>query len=119
VPATSDRGARILVVEDDASNQLTISALLEDEGFQVEVASSLAEAASRIARPPAFAAILLDRGLGKDDGLDLVPSIRSAMPKAKVIVLSGADGEVATVDATVRKGESVEVLVRCLAELLS
>jgi CheY-like chemotaxis protein len=35
---------RLSLVDDDESNRLTLSALLEDEGFQVDVAASFVEA---------------------------------------------------------------------------
>jgi two-component system, response regulator RegA len=108
---------RLFLVEDDASNRLTLSALLEDEGFAVETAGSLAEASSRIRRAPAFAAILLDRRLGDGDGLSAVPLIRSAMPGAKILVLSGEDAPVPEVDATLWKGEPFDALLARLQQL--
>ena len=40
---------RVLLVEDDASNRVTLTALLEDERFGVDEADSLAEARGLIA----------------------------------------------------------------------
>jgi two-component system response regulator RegA len=110
---------RLLLVEDDPSNQLTLCALLEDAGFEVETASSLAEAAARIEHASHLDAILLDRGLGAEDGLVLVPAVRAAMPRAKIIVLSGAEDTPPGVDATLRKGMGFDALASCLAGLLS
>jgi len=110
---------RLLVVEDDASNRLTLCALLEDEGFEVEAASSLAEAEDLLRRAAPFAAVLLDRGLGREDGLALVPTVRAAMPAAKIVVLSGQDTPAPGVDATLRKGDRFDDLSAALAAILA
>jgi DNA-binding NtrC family response regulator len=109
---------RLLLVEDDASNRLTLGALLEDEGFVVEAAATLAEARELLRSAPAFTVVLLDRRLGQEDGLALVPVVREAAPAAKVVVLSGADTDAPGVDATLRKGGSFDALAAALAAIL-
>ncbi len=110
---------RLLLVEDDASNRLTLGALLEDEGFAVEAASTLAEARELLRRAPAFTAVLLDRRLDHEDGLALVPAVRAAAPAAKIVVLSGADTDAPGVDATLRKGGSFDALAAALEAILA
>jgi DNA-binding response OmpR family regulator len=84
---------RILLVDDDESNRLTLSALLEDEGFLVDLAASFAEAKELLeAAPPAYEALLLDHSLGDGYGSNLVPLIRRVLPNAKIIAMSGSAG---------------------------
>ena len=85
---------RLLLVDDDDGNRLTLSALLEDEGFQVDVAASFAEATQLIEAGKAsnYVAVLLDHSLGDGYGTDLIPLLRSELPGAKLIAMSGSIG---------------------------
>jgi two-component system, response regulator RegA len=84
---------RLLVVDDDESNRLTLSALLEDEGYLVDVAASFSEAKQLLEEsPPHYEALLLDHSLGDGFGMDLVPLIRQILPGSKVIAMSGSIG---------------------------
>jgi DNA-binding response OmpR family regulator len=103
---------RLLLVEDDDANRLTLGVLLEGEGYAVTEAASFAEAERRL-RAEAFDVIVLDRGLGGRDGIELVPIANAAPRRARVVVVSGADARVsvAGVDAWVVKGGSISNLV--------
>ncbi|HEY3665038.1 MAG TPA: response regulator [Polyangiaceae bacterium] len=100
---------RLLLVDDDDGNRLTLSALLEDEGFEIDVAASFAEAAALLdqgARSD-YAAVLLDHSLGDGYGSDLIPLLRSKLPRTKIIAMSGslgADGMRNKSDAELPKG---------------
>lgn len=84
---------RLLLVDDDESNRLTLSALLEDEGFLVDLAASFAEAKQLLeADPPPYGALLLDHSLGDGYGMDLVPLVRRILPSTKIIAMSGSLG---------------------------
>lgn len=84
---------RLLLVDDDEGNRLTLSALLEDEGFQVDVVASFADATHLLeAGGQEYAAVLLDHSLGDGCGTDLIPLLRRALPGAKVIAMSGSVG---------------------------
>jgi len=81
------------LVDDDEGNRVTLAALLEDEGFEVDVAASFTEAKSLLeGAPPSYLAILLDHALGDGYGSDLVPVIRRALPTSKVVAMSGSVG---------------------------
>jgi two-component system, response regulator RegA len=83
----------LLLVDDDESNRLTLSALLEDDGFSVDCAVSFADATRLLeSQAPAYDAILLDHSLGDGFGSDLIPLIRRVLPRAKVIAMSGSAG---------------------------
>ncbi len=84
---------RLLLVDDDEGNRVTLSALLEDEGFQVDIVASFAEATRLLEGGSAeYAAVLLDHSLGDGYGTDLIPLLRRALPGAKVIAMSGSVG---------------------------
>jgi CheY-like chemotaxis protein len=85
---------RLLLVDDDDGNRLTLSALLEDEGFQVDVAASFVEATQLLEAGKAldYAAVLLDHSLGDGYGTDLIPVLRRQLPAAKLIAMSGSVG---------------------------
>ncbi len=108
--------ARVLLVDDDESVRITLAALLEDEGFSVELAGSSAEARSRISEGSRYDLVLLDQNLGDGLGIDLVPRLRAEVPMARIVLLSGveADPSDPSVDARVAKGEAPEALFRAL-----
>jgi two-component system, response regulator RegA len=84
---------RVLLVDDDDGNRLTLSALLEDEDYLVDVAASFSEAKLLLqGSPPAYAAVLLDHCLGDGYGTDLVSLIRQVLPSTKIIATSGSVG---------------------------
>ena len=80
---------RLLLIEDDEANRLTIAALLEDEGIAVIEASSCAEARQVVASDAAWDVAVVDRRLGDGDGLGLVSMLRSARPGARIALWTG------------------------------
>ena len=84
---------RLLLVDDDESNRVTLSALLEDEGYVVDVAASFSQTKQLLeSGPPAYDAFLLDHSLGDGYGSNLVPLIRRTQPNAKIVAMSGSAG---------------------------
>jgi two-component system response regulator RegA len=110
----------LLLVEDDAANALTLSALLEDAGFAVVVAESCAQACRLLEEQPRYDVVLLDSLLGDGDGRALIPLVRRHVPAARLVLVSGQGGvgAHAAVDAVFQKGSPVEVLLVCLERLL-
>lgn len=100
--------SRLLLVDDDDANRLTLSVLLEDEGFAVDVAASFSEATARITDHEfVYSAVLLDHSLGDGYGTDLIPLIRRTLPTTKVVAMSGslnAERMRAAADANLPKG---------------
>ena len=101
----------ILLVDDDETNRVVLSALLEDYGFPVALAASFREARERLdATGAAYNVVLLDQHLGDGLGTDLIPGIRNRHPDAKVILISGSidrrDPRGAAADSIVTKGAS-------------
>ncbi|HEV8245490.1 MAG TPA: response regulator [Polyangiaceae bacterium] len=99
---------KVLLVDDDESNRVTMSVLLEEEGFDVKVAASLAEAESMlVAAGSEYDLFLLDHSLGDGFGTALIPEIRKRFPSAKVVAMSGSAGSelmMMKADAAVTKG---------------
>ncbi len=114
---------RLLLVDDDEGNRLTLAALLEDEGFEVDVAVSFSEAKGKLSlAPPAYAAVLLDHSLGDGYGTELVPLIRTVLPQAKIVAMSGsvgADRMRRGADADLPKGLHFPDFLGRLRQLLS
>ena len=84
----------MLVVEDEQSLRLLCRINLELEGFDVVEAASLAEARAALAAcEPAV--VLLDLGIGRESGAELLPELR-----APVALLTGS----AAIDPEVERG---------------
>jgi DNA-binding response OmpR family regulator len=105
----------VLVVEDEPSLRLLCRINLELDGFDVVEASTLAEARAAVAeREPAV--VLLDLGLGRESGADLMPELT-----APVVLLTGsADvdaGVEARAGARLRKPFAIDELVSTVKAL--
>jgi ribonuclease P protein subunit RPR2 len=101
---------RLLVVDDDAALRLLLRTTLAADEFEVEEASSAAEAVTlaRFRRPDV---VILDVGLPDGDGLDTCRQLKQSAPDdaPTVVLLTGADTigtdavEAAGADALLRK----------------
>ena len=110
----------VLVVDDDASNRLTLSALVEEEGFDVKSAESLAAARKTLAETkPPFDLALVDVHLGDGLGTDLIAELHAS--GAKVIMVSGTAemGDAVThADAAIAKGGAIDDLFALMKRVL-
>src|SRR5580704_3165665 len=70
-----------------------IRRVLSADGYQVDVAATLAEA--RSLDPAGYSAILVDAHLGSEDGIDLIEELRSADPAAarRCLVITGGPAD--------------------------
>lgn len=80
-------GRRVLVIEDDASARTALQELLSAAGYRVEVASSMAEALSKLSCFEAEV-ILTDLDLADGRGAALVRRLRDAVSEVPIIVMS-------------------------------
>lgn len=78
----------LLVVEDDESVAAAISLLAKGVG-SVEVVSTVADANDAIARLTGPVAALVDLGLPDGSGYEVIETLRSRIPDAPVMVLTG------------------------------
>ena len=85
----------ILFVEDDATIAMGVEYSLQQDGFQVSLASRLEEARDLLKRNP-FDLVLLDLGLPDGSGYELCKEIR-AVGDTPIIILSARDEEASIV----------------------
>jgi two-component system OmpR family response regulator len=69
--------ARILLIEDDVALGTVTSEVLKHLGHDVHWSPSVSEAFASLSGGQQFAAVLLDLGLGPDDGVSLVLDLRA------------------------------------------
>lgn len=94
--------ARILVVEDDLPHAEALQAVLEAEGYEVELADSTDAALDRLRARP-FDLVLTDLKLGERDGLELLREARRILPDLSIFLITG-HGSVETAVAAMREG---------------
>ena len=111
---------KVLLCDDDESNRLTTSALLEDEGFEVELASSFAEGRAKLSEPnAAYGLLIFDQNLGDGLGSVLAGLARARLPAAPVLLLTGADQvDSINVDRVVKKGLGFDALLQAIVAVL-
>src|ERR1700730_9396050 len=92
----------VLIVEDDKSFLHRLSRAMEDRGFAVTTAASVAEGLNQLhAGSPAFAVV--DMRLEDGNGLDVIAEIKRRRPDARAIILTGY-GNIATAVTAVKLG---------------
>ena len=92
---------RVLLVEDDASIALVITAALEAEGFDVDHCDSVAGRDRHLAGAD-YRLLLTDVMLTDGDGIETLGSVRDAHPSMPIIILSAQN----TLDTAVRASET-------------
>jgi len=77
----------VLIIDDEAEIRESLRTLLELEGYEVDVAGSADEGASRLGER-AFDLVLLDLALPDRNGLDLLADLRAQEPQQAVIMIT-------------------------------
>jgi DNA-binding NtrC family response regulator len=83
-----DKHARILVVDDDESIRKTMKAILEDEGYIVDLAATGSEAIQKT-KEKAYNIALLDIRLPDMEGVELLKLIKDTVPHTRKIMVTG------------------------------
>ena len=92
----------VLVVEDDRSFLQRLAKALEQRGFAVTTAESVADGLVQLEKAaPAFAVV--DMRLGDGNGLDVISALKRRRPEARGIILTGY-GNIATAVNAVKLG---------------
>ena len=92
----------ILVVDDEEDIQLSMTGILEDEGYRVKSASSGEEALKELEQEEPEI-LFLDIWLPGKDGIELLEPIRNNYPDLPIIMISG-HGNIETAVDTIKKG---------------
>jgi two-component system chemotaxis response regulator CheY len=88
--AAERRGLRLLVVDDDASQQALLSVAAKQAGHAVTVVATCAGAIDEI-RGHRFDCVTLDLSLEDGDGTEVLKAIAEARFTGSVVVISGMD----------------------------
>ena len=92
----------LLIVEDDHSFLQRLAKALEQRGFTVDTAETVAEGLRQVDRTaPAFAVV--DMRLADGNGLDVISALKQKRPEARGIILTGY-GNIATAVNAVKLG---------------
>jgi two-component system response regulator RegA len=94
----------LVLVDDDKAFLQRLGRALEGRGFEVRMASSVAEGKAMVRQqPPAF--IVVDMRLDDGNGLDVIEELRKVRSDSRAIVLTGY-GNIATAVSAVKIGAS-------------
>jgi DNA-binding response OmpR family regulator len=83
-----DKHARILIVDDDETIRTTMKAILEDEGYVVDLAST-GEEAIQLTMKTTYNIALLDVRLPDMEGVELLKLMRDNVPRTRKIMVTG------------------------------
>lgn len=119
------RRTRILFVDDEPNIRLTLPPVLEQHGFEVKAAGSVAEAVEQI-KASRFDVLISDLNVEESgDGFRVVSAMREKQPHCIALILTGYPGFESAVDALrlrvddyVVKPVDVETLINSLHQRL-
>ncbi len=92
----------LLILDDDAPLRTRLGRAMEQRGFVVRLASSIAEGIDSVtAFPPAFA--IIDMRLDDGNGMEVIDALRDIRPDSRIVMLTGY-GNIASAVTAVKKG---------------
>lgn len=92
----------LVIIDDDNAFVQRLARAMEQRGFDVRSATTIADGMALIReKPPAFAVV--DMRLGDGNGLDIISELATLRPNARAIVLTGY-GNIATAVSAVKLG---------------
>jgi len=83
-----DKNVRIIIVDDDENIRKTMKAILEDEGYVVDLAATGSEAIE-MTQETVYNIALLDIRLPDMEGVKLLKLIKDNVPKTRKIMVTG------------------------------
>ena len=83
-----NKHARILIVDDDETIRITMKAILEDEGYIVDLAASGKEAVQKTNETD-YNLALLDIRLPDIEGIELLKLMKVTIPRTRKIMVTG------------------------------
>jgi DNA-binding NtrC family response regulator len=93
-----DKQARILIVDDDETILATMKAILEDEGYIVDLAST-GEEAIQLTMKKTYNIALLDIRLPDMEGVELLKLMRDSVPRTRKVMVTGYPSMQNAIDA--------------------
>jgi len=119
-------GKRLLFVDDEPAIRMTLPLILQQEGFEVTAAATVAETLEYISKEP-FDVLLADLNIGQPgDGFTVISAMRRTQPQAITLILTGfPDFDTALqalrsqVDDYLTKPADIKQLVATLKEKLT
>ena len=111
----STRG-KVLVVDDESAILRTFRYCLEDAGFVVATAQTSAQAEARLEQD-VYDVCFLDLRLGDENGIDVLPKLRTAAPWMRIVVATAHSSIDSAVEA-MRAGAHDYLVKPCSAEQL-
>jgi DNA-binding response OmpR family regulator len=103
---------RILVVDDEAAERITLGEVLRLEGYHVTLAASGEEALNIVQNEASFDMTILDLRLPGIDGIQVLEGIRQQSPETVVMLITGY-GTLETAVQAMRKGAYDFLLKPC------
>jgi len=97
------QGARIMVVDDETTERVSLAEVLRLEGYEVATAASGEEALSFLSKGDPFDLMLLDLKMPGMSGLEVTEKVRQQCPDTVVILLT-AFGTLDTAIQAIRQG---------------
>ena len=97
--------AKILVVDDDESIRKSLTAILRDEGYAVDVAASGGEAI-RKSEETVYNLALIDIKLPDMEGIDILTRMKDTVPKVRKIIMTGFPSVQNAIAAVNRKADA-------------
>ena len=84
---------RLLIVEDDRKIGSDLEIQFQDDGYEVSWTTEGEHAVKLLTSTPGFDLVILDLGLPKKDGFDVIRDMRNAGVETPVLILSSRDSE--------------------------
>jgi two-component system response regulator RegA len=101
-PAPIPGERTLLIVEDDKSFLTRLARAMEQRGFAVATAETVADGLLQVEKAPPFYAVV-DMRLGDGNGLDVISALKKRRPESHGVVLTGY-GNIATAVNAVKLG---------------
>ena len=109
---------RILIVDDDDTIRSTMKAILEDEGYKVDLAANGKEGVQK-AEKTAYNIALLDIRLPDMEGVELLKLMKPAVPRTRKIMVTGYPSTQNAIEALNKNADAYLIKPVDIEKLLS
>jgi DNA-binding NtrC family response regulator len=113
-----DNNAKILIVDDDVAIRTTMKAILEEEGYKVDLAGSGKEGIKKT-NEQAYNVALLDIRLPDMEGVQLLKLMKDTMPRTRKIMVTGYPSTQNAIEALNKNADAYLIKPVDIEKLLS